>query len=171
MGEVNEAANNYAKRQIESKELEVESKKNRVKDLHVSTKQMLKIASATEPDRLGQLCKDFKSFFNSKSQGSVDIQLHQLMEDKGFGDAVFGEGLSLTLWSGNFTRANPTAQGFFSPFCFKEIKPLGSSQRKQSLILSMVLGAKGDLSMSLEEMKASSKVETTVPIDYYSFIF
>ncbi len=35
----------------------------------------------------------------------------------------------------------------------------------------MVLCAKGDLSKSLEEMKASSKVETTIPIDYYGFIF
>jgi hypothetical protein len=93
------------------------------------------------------------------------------MEDKGFGDTVFGEGLSLTLWSGNYTRANPTTPGVFSPFSFKKIKPLGSSQCKQTLILSMVLGAKGDLSKSLEEMKASSKVKTTVPINYYGFIF
>jgi hypothetical protein len=35
----------------------------------------------------------------------------------------------------------------------------------------MVLGEKGDLSKSLEEMKASSKVETTVPTDYHSFIY
>jgi hypothetical protein len=93
------------------------------------------------------------------------------MVDKGFGDTVFGEGISLTLWSGNFTRANPTAPGVFSPFYFKEIEPLGLSQREQSLILSMVLGTKGDLSKSLEEMKASSKVETMVPIDYYGFIY
>jgi hypothetical protein len=35
----------------------------------------------------------------------------------------------------------------------------------------MVLGAKGDLSESLEEMKASSKVKTMVPTDYYGFIY
>ncbi len=99
----------------------------------------------------------------------MDIQLHQLIEDKGFGDTVFGEGLSLTLWTGNLTRANPTTPGVFSPFSFKEIEPLGSSQRKQSLILNMVLGAKEDLSKSLEEMKASSKVETMVPIEMFYF--
>jgi hypothetical protein len=82
MGEANEAASNYAKMQIELKELEVESKKDRVKDLYASTKHMLKMASTTEPDRAGDLCKDFKSFFNGKNQGSADIQLHQLMEDK-----------------------------------------------------------------------------------------
>jgi hypothetical protein len=98
------------------KEIEVESKKDRVKDLHASTKHMLKMASTTEPDRVGDLCKEFKSFFKSKNQGSADIQFHQLMEDKEFGDAVFEEGLSLSLWSGNFTRANPSAPGVFSPF-------------------------------------------------------
>ncbi len=35
----------------------------------------------------------------------------------------------------------------------------------------MVLGTKGDLSKSLKEMKASSKVETTVSTDYYGFIY
>jgi hypothetical protein len=43
------------------------------------------------------------------------------MEDKGFGDAVFGEGLSLTLWSGNFTRANPTAPGVFPHFLSRKL--------------------------------------------------
>jgi hypothetical protein len=119
MGEANEAANNYAKRQIELKELEVELKKDRVKDLHASTKHMLNMASATDPDRVGDLCKDFKSFFNSKNQGSADIQLNQLMEDKDFRDAIFGEGSSLTLWLGNFTRANPTALGVFPHFLSK----------------------------------------------------
>jgi hypothetical protein len=59
MGEANEAANNHTKRQIELKELEVEPEKDRVKELHVSTEYILKTASATEPDRVGDLCKDF----------------------------------------------------------------------------------------------------------------
>ncbi len=35
----------------------------------------------------------------------------------------------------------------------------------------MVLGTKGDLAKSIEEMKTSSKAETTVPTDYYGFIY
>jgi hypothetical protein len=35
----------------------------------------------------------------------------------------------------------------------------------------MVLNAKGDLLKSLDEMKASSKIETMVPTDYYGFIY
>ncbi len=127
MGEANKTANAYAKRNMELKELEVENKKDRVQDLHPSTKHMLKMASTTVPDRIGDLCNAFKSFFNSKNHGATNIQLHQLMEDKGFGDAVFGEGVSITLWSGNFTRPNPSAPGVLSPFSFKEREPLGSS--------------------------------------------
>jgi hypothetical protein len=58
---------------------------------------MLKMASATEPDQIGDLCNAFKYFFNIKNHGAANIQLHQLMEDKGFGDAVFGEGVLITL--------------------------------------------------------------------------
>ena len=35
----------------------------------------------------------------------------------------------------------------------------------------MALNAKGNLLKSLDEMKALSKVETTVPTDYYGFIY
>ena len=93
------------------------------------------------------------------------------MEDKGFGDAAFGEGVSMTLWSGNFNRPNPAAPGVLSPFSFKEQEPLGSTQRNRSLILSMILNTKGGLSKSIDELKASSKVETTVPSDYHGFIY
>jgi hypothetical protein len=132
---------------------------------------MLKMASPTEPDQIGDLCNPFKSFFNSKNHGAANIQLHQLMEDKGFGDAVFGKGVTITLWLGNFTRPNPSAPGVLLPFSFKEMDLLGSSQCKRSLLLSMVLNAKGDLLKSLDEIKTLSKVETTVPTDYYGFIY
>ena len=129
------------------------------------------MASATNSNHIGKLCNAFKSFYNSKNHGAADIQHHQLMEDKGFEDAVFGEAVSMTLWSGNFTRPNPSAPGVLSPFSFKEQEPLGSSQRNRSLILSIIMNATGDLSKSINDIKASSKVETTVPTDYYGFIY
>ena len=128
MGEAKETANVYAKRNMRLKELEVENKKNRIKDLHPLTKHMLKMASATNLDQIGELCNAFKSFYNSQNHGAADIQRHQLMEEKGFGDAVFGKGVSMTLWSGNFTHSNPSTPGFLSPLSFKEQEPFGSSQ-------------------------------------------
>jgi hypothetical protein len=115
---------------MELKELKVENKKDRVRDLHHSTKHMLKMASATELDQNRELCNTFKSFFNSKNHGSADIQLHQLMEDKGFSNAVFREGVSMMLCSGNLSRPNPSAPGVLSSFSFKEMELLESSQCK-----------------------------------------
>jgi hypothetical protein len=132
---------------------------------------MLKMASAMELDQTGDLCNAFKFFFNSKNHGAANIQLHQLMEDKGLSNTVFSKGVLMTLWSGNFLRPHPSAPRVLSPFSFKEMEPLGSSQRKRLLLLRMVLNAKGDLLKSLDEMKASSKVETMIPTDYYGFIY
>jgi hypothetical protein len=85
----------------------------------------------------------------AKNHGAADIQLHQLMEDKGFSAAVFGKGVLMTLWSGKFSRPNPLAPEVLSPFSFKEMDSLGFSQCERLLLLSMVLNAKGDLSRSL----------------------
>ncbi len=122
-----------------------------------------------ELDQNGDLCNAFKSFFNSKNYGIASIQPHQLMEDKGIGNAVFGKGVLMTLWSGNFSRLNPLAPGALSLFSFKEIEPLSSSQHERLLLLSMVPNAKGDLLKSLDEIEVSSKVDTMVPTDYYGF--
>ncbi len=156
---------------MELKELKVENKKDRVEDLHPSTKHMLQMASATESDQTGKPCNTFKTFFDSKNHVAANIQLCQLMEDKGLGNVIFGREVFKTLWSGNFARANLLAPGLPSPFSFKEMEPFGSSQRKRSLLLSKVLNAKGDLLKSLEEMKALPKVETTILTDYYGFIY
>ena len=74
---------------------------------------------------------------------------------------------------GQGTSPVPTLppQAFFLLSHSKSKSPIGSSQRNRSLILSMIMNAKGDLSKSINDIKASSKVETTVPTDYYGFIY
>ena len=170
-GRSKRTVNAYAKQNMELKELELENKKDRIKDLHPSTKHMLKMASVTNSNQIGELCNAFKSFYNSKNHWAADIQLQQLMEDKGFEDAVFGKGVTMILWSGNFTRPNPSAPGVLSPFSFKEQEPLGLSQQNRSLILSMIMNSKGDLLKNLDKIKAPAKVKTMVPTDYHGFIY
>ena len=53
MGEANKTANANEKQNMELKEMDIENKKDRVKDLHPSTKHMLKMASETESDQIG----------------------------------------------------------------------------------------------------------------------
>jgi hypothetical protein len=116
ISEANEVANAFVKRHAELKDIEVEPNNDRVKDLHPSLKHMLKMASTTNYNHSRDLRNDFKSFFNSKNHGATNIQLHQLMEDKGFSNVSFSKGLTISLCSGYFNQANPSMPGAFSPF-------------------------------------------------------
>jgi hypothetical protein len=98
MSKANKAANVFAKRHVELKEIKVESKQDRIKDLHQTIKHMLKLASATDWDCSGELGEGLKSFFKSKNHGMANIQLHHLMEDKGFSDVSFSKGTTISLW-------------------------------------------------------------------------
>ncbi len=139
MSKANKAANLFAKRHVELKEIKVDLKKDRIKDLHPTIKHMMKMASATDCNYSGELGEGLKSFFNSKNHGVADIQLHHLMEDKGFSDASFIKGMTISLWSGRFTQANPSVTGASSPFSFSEMNPLSNNQHDWLLILSLVL--------------------------------
>jgi hypothetical protein len=60
-------------------------KRDRTKDLHPSIKMMIENASAIKHCEAGELSKNFLSLYNSKTHGSLDIQLPQLFEDVGMG--------------------------------------------------------------------------------------
>jgi hypothetical protein len=116
-------------------------------------KHMLKMAAANDCDRSGEIGEGQKSFSNSKNHGAANIQLHHLMEDKGFSDVSFSKGMTISLWLGHFTRANPLIPGAFSPFLFSEMNPLSNNQQNWLLILSLVLNSKGNLWKSLDIIK------------------
>ncbi len=170
MSEANKAANVFAKRHVELKEIEVE-KKDRIKDLHPTIIHMLKMASANDCDCSGEHGEGLKSFFNSISHGAADIHFHHLMDHKGFSDVFFSKGMTISLWSGHFTGANPSVPGAFSPFSFLEMNPLSNNQCNQLLIFSLVLNSKGDLSKSLDKITSSCKAKVTVPTNYHRFLY
>jgi hypothetical protein len=92
-----------------------EIKKDRTKDLHPSIKLMIKNASATVCDNAGELGEKFMSLYNMKTHGGLDIELHQLFEDKGMGDVGFAEGVATNMWAGIFTRTQKLTPGAFPP--------------------------------------------------------
>ncbi len=75
-------------------------KKDRMKDLYPSIKIVIKNASAIKRDKAGKLNQIFLSLYNSKTQGSLDIQLHQLFKDVGMGDINFAKGVSSNMQLG-----------------------------------------------------------------------
>ncbi len=102
------------------REMMTKPKKDRTKDLHPSIKSMIENASVTERDKAGELGENILSLYNSKTHGSLSIQLHQLFKDAGMGDIGFAEGVSTNMWAGIFTRIQKLAPGPFSPFSFSK---------------------------------------------------
>jgi hypothetical protein len=101
--------------------------------------------SAFTCDKSGELCSDFISFYNSKTHGGLDIQLHQLFKDTGMGDVVFAKGVLTNLWVGNVGRAHKSAPEAFTPFSFSKIKALTASgnDRDRSLLINIYSAQKG----------------------------
>jgi hypothetical protein len=120
-------------------------------------KHMLKMASANDCNRSGEIGEGLKSFFNSKNHRAANIQLHHFMEDKGFSDVSFSKGMTISLWLGHFTQPNPLVPGALSPSSFSDMTPLSNNQCNQLLILSLVLNSKDNISKSLEEKNPHAK--------------
>ena len=149
-----------------------ETKKDRTKDLHPSIKLMIENASATVRDNAGELGEKFMSLYNMKTHGGLDIELHQLFEDKGMGDVGFAEGVATNIWAGIFTRTQKSTPGAFFPFSFSEQTALSSkSDKDRSLLLEIYSSTKGGLIKSIDDVKASAKTTVSVPQDFHSFLY
>ncbi len=100
MGKAADQANLLTKEQLRLREETEDLKKDRIKDMHSSISNMILMASATEPDRAGEFCNSFKSFYNSKNQGYADMKLHHQFDAKNFQNVGFAEGTVLVMWLG-----------------------------------------------------------------------
>jgi hypothetical protein len=71
-----------------------------------------------------------------KTHGGLDIELHQLFEDKGMGGIGFAEGVATNIWAGIFMRTQKSTPGAFSPFSFSEQTALSSKVTRTDLYSS-----------------------------------
>ena len=170
MGEAADQANLLTKEHLRLREETEDLKKDRIKDMHSSISNMILMASATEPDQVGEFCNSFKSFYNSKNQGYADMELHHQFDAKNFQNVGFAEGTVLAMWSGLLKRSNPTAPSNCTPFAFRELQPMNMNQKSRSLICTMV-NQKGGLAQSAEEIKKKAKQNIEAPSDYNEMIF
>jgi hypothetical protein len=155
---------------ITLKEREKEKKKDRIKDMHPSILNMIRMASAMKADHIGEFCNSFKSFYNSKNQGYADLELHNQFKDKALQNVGFAEGTVLPLWSGLRKQSNPTAPSNCSPLVFKELTPINMNQKSRSLIITMI-NQKGGLSQRLDKIKAKAKQDIAASSDYHEMVF
>jgi hypothetical protein len=170
MGEAADQANLLTKEQLRLREETEDLKKDRIKDMHSSISNMILMASATEPDQVGEFCNSFKSFYNSKNQGYADMELHHQFDAKNLQNVGFAEGTVLAIWSGLLKRSNPTAPSNCTPFAFRELQPMNMNQKSRSLICTMI-NQKGGLAQSAEEIKKKAKQNIEAPSDYNEMIY
>jgi len=170
--EVCEETNRIRRAEYDWKKDVDETKKDRTKDLHPSIKLMIENASTTVRDNPGELGEKFKFLYNMKTHGGLDIDLHQLFEDKGMGDVGFAKGVATNIWAGIFTRTQKSTPCAFSPFSFSEQTVLSSkSDEDRSLLFEIYSSTKGRLIKSIDDVKTSAKMTVTVPQDFHSFLY
>jgi hypothetical protein len=124
---------------------------------------MIWMAFVMEPDYIGKFCNSFKSFYNSKNQGYVDLELHNKFDNKALHNVGFSEGKVLALWSELLKKSNPTAPS-------NCLMPINMNGKSRSLIITMI-NQKGGLSQSSDKIKAKAKQDIATPRDYHEMVF
>jgi hypothetical protein len=81
MGEAVDEANVLKRKEIKQRDDESKQKKDRIKDMHPFISNMILMASSVDSEFIGKYTESFKSFFNSKTQGNTNLELHHQFED------------------------------------------------------------------------------------------
>ncbi len=58
---------------------------------------MIENTSAAVRDNAGELGEKFMTLYNMKTHGGLNIELHQLFEDKGMGGVGFAKGVATNI--------------------------------------------------------------------------
>ncbi len=125
------AANELMTCQLEFNIERDDKKKDRIKKLHHSIKQLILFASAEDaesvPDEPLESCK---RFMNAESDGNADQELNIQFKSLHLHDAAFSIGLTQALYNGRFLWADSSTPSNFSPFCIFEVEPLLSAEQQ-----------------------------------------
>ena len=139
--------------------------KDRTKNLHPRIINMLKMASAEDPDRpADKLVESCLFFLNKKTFGLADQELSHQFDDLEMLNVGFAHGLVQALQNGAFLHSNPGYPDNFSPFCFYGLSALEDKQSSRSLILHLIT-TQGQ-GKNTSEIKASAKQTIKVPMIY-----
>ena len=158
-----ETANNLRRKEIERQEEKEERKKDKIKDLHISIRNMLTLASSADCDDTPlEPAESCKGFFNCKNSSQAEQELIQQFQDIGLDDVAFAQGTSQALYHGQFQFYQGSTPSNFTIFGFYEQDPLQMDKiDKRSLLLTLVSArGQGD---TLEEIKNSAKQTVRVP--------
>lgn len=162
--EESSTANDLRREELRLRKESQEGKKDRLKDLHESTVNMLLMASATDPDApADELVESAKRFINSRTAALADHELHEQFEDLNITNVCFAHGLVNALYAGCFLWFDKNSPNNFSPFCFSKCKPLQTSQQARFLLLHLI-STQGQ-GKTMEECKATAKQSVIAPME------
>ena len=147
-----------------------DKKKDRLKKLHPSVKQLLIFASAedaeTVPDDALDSCK---RFMNAETEGVADQELNIQFKSLNLHDAAFSIGFTQALYNGKFLWSDRSTPSNFSPFSISEIEPLLVAEQQNRHFVLHIIQTQGK-GRTVDEIKASNKQVVKAPTSYSEMI-
>ena len=160
------AANELMTRQLEFNMEKDDKKKDRIKKLHTSIKQLILFASADDmdsvPDEPFDSCK---RFMNAETDGTADQELNIQFKNLHLNDAAFSIRFTQALYNGRFLWSDSSTPSNFSPFCIFEIEPLLAAEQQNRHFILHIVQTQGK-GRTLDEIKSSSKQQVKAPTTY-----
>ncbi len=164
------ATNDLMTRQLEHNIEKEDKKKDRIKKLHQSIKQLILFASADDaesvPDEPTESCK---RFMNSESEGNADQELNIQFKNLHLHDASFSIGFTQALYNGRFLWSDGSTPSNFSPFCIFEVEPLLAAEQQNRHFILHIIQTQGK-GRTLDEIKSASKQVVKAPTTYTELI-
>ena len=143
------------------------SSKNRFKNLHESSIQMILFASALDKDKIPDEPVDsLKRIINSKTVALAEQELNIQFQTHGLNEVSFSPGYIANIYSGSLTWASSDTPSNHSPFSFAEVEPIRVAEQKSRHLTLQLILTQGR-GMSVEEIKASNKQEVHPPMNFH----
>ena len=164
------AANTLRKKEFQRLKERDENKKDRLKKIHHSVKNMLMNASANYSqdeeeyvvgDSLPASCL---AFFNSESVGTADQELAEQFREMGIPEASYATGTAQALLSGHFLYTLGLQPSNFTAFGFNEETPVQTSEPCRTLVIHLV--ATQGQGRTLDEINKSAKQRVKAPMSF-----
>ena len=140
--------------------------KNRFKNLHDSTIQMILFASALDSDEIpDKPVESCNCMINSKMVALAEQELNNQFETQGLNKVSFLPRYTANIYLGSFLWASGDTPSNHSPFSFAKVEPIQAAKHKNHHLTLQFILTQGQ-GMTVDEIKASNKQEVHPPMNF-----
>jgi hypothetical protein len=141
--------------------------KNRFKNLHDSTIQMIIFASALDSNEIpNKPVESCKRIINSKTVALAKQELNNQLETRGLNKVSFLPGYTANIYLGSFLWASGNTPSNHPPFSFAKVEPIQAAKHKNCHLTLQLILTQGQ-GMTVNEIKASNKQEVHPPMNFH----